>query len=551
MHMYDCRHRSIRFDVERGTPEESGGVMSLGGVWDGLDVQGLAVERRATTPARVSVIIVNYRGADDTIACVEGLADLDWPREQLEVIVVDNASGDGSVERIRAAAPDVTLDRVEEEHRVRGWMQPGGRGGDRRVPRVPQQRRPSRCRTGSSRRSPMLERRAGVACVASRVLDWEGTEIDFAAASMSFYGHGFKMHAGDPDVAAHDEEADVLFASGAAMVIDAGVFDRVGRLRRALLHVLRGRRPRVAALAPRVRGPVRPRVVRLPPAPRVDVDASASWREHYLLERNALFTIYKNYDDENLRAVLPAALTLTIGRSVVRGGDDPHMLEVSKAVADEPTTAFVHKETLAGPFAVDAFLSELDDLTDHAARAPGGAATSRRRDPAVVPPAVPPQLRPAAPSATGTLLRCPPSASRTASRRRRRILVATGDSLQPAMAGPAIRAWQIARALSREHDVELVSTTKCEDLSHPDFRVRKVNGHQFRKLVDWCDIVIFQGYIMFENPAIAKSSKVVVADIYDPFHLEQLEQTARSRPGRPSQRRAFGDRRAQRAARAG
>ncbi len=46
-----------------------------------------------------------------------------------------------------------------------------------------------------------------------------------------------------------------------------------------------------------------------------------------------------------------------------------------------------------------------------------------------------------------------------------------------------------------------------------------------RKLVDWCDIVIFQGYIMFENPSIAKSNKVVVADIYDPFHLEQLEQT--------------------------
>ena len=46
------------------------------------------------------------------------------------------------------------------------------------------------------------------------------------------------------------------------------------------------------------------------------------------------------------------------------------------------------------------------------------------------------------------------------------------------MAGPAIRAWQIARALSREHDVELVSTTQCEGLTHPDFRVRKVNGHR-------------------------------------------------------------------------
>ena len=45
-----------------------------------------------------------------------------------------------------------------------------------------------------------------------------------------------------------------------------------------------------------------------------------------------------------------------------------------------------------------------------------------------------------------------------------------------------------------------------------------------KKLVDWADVVIFQGYIMFENPVIAASNKVVVADIYDPFHLEQLEQ---------------------------
>jgi ABC-type polysaccharide/polyol phosphate transport system ATPase subunit len=41
LHMYDCRHRSFRFDVERGHPEESGGVTSLGGVWGGLEVRGL------------------------------------------------------------------------------------------------------------------------------------------------------------------------------------------------------------------------------------------------------------------------------------------------------------------------------------------------------------------------------------------------------------------------------------------------------------------------------------------------------------------------------
>jgi hypothetical protein len=40
LHMFDCRHRSFRFDVERGSPEEQGGVMSLGGEWAGLDVKG-------------------------------------------------------------------------------------------------------------------------------------------------------------------------------------------------------------------------------------------------------------------------------------------------------------------------------------------------------------------------------------------------------------------------------------------------------------------------------------------------------------------------------
>ena len=41
MHMFDCRHRAFRFDVERGTPQESVGVVSLGGEWGGLDVRGL------------------------------------------------------------------------------------------------------------------------------------------------------------------------------------------------------------------------------------------------------------------------------------------------------------------------------------------------------------------------------------------------------------------------------------------------------------------------------------------------------------------------------
>ena len=53
----------------------------------------------------VSIVIVNFRRPADTIACLESLRVLAWPSEKLEIVVVDNASGDGSAARIRAGLP--------------------------------------------------------------------------------------------------------------------------------------------------------------------------------------------------------------------------------------------------------------------------------------------------------------------------------------------------------------------------------------------------------------------------------------------------------------
>jgi glycosyltransferase involved in cell wall biosynthesis len=107
---------------------------------------------------------------------------------------------------------------------------------------------------------------------------------------------------------------------------------------------------------------------------------------------------------------------------------------------------------------------------------------------------------------------------------RRKILVATGDVLEAKMAGPAIRAWQIAIALSREHEVRLVSTLAC-DLTHPDFAAGFADASTLPDLVAQCDIIVFQGNLMAQHPAVRTTSNVVVVDIYDPFHLEVLEQS--------------------------
>ena len=69
-----------------------------------------------------------------------------------------------------------------------------------------------------------------------------------------------------------------------------------------------------------------------------------------------------------------------------------------------------------------------------------------------------------------------------------------------------------------------MTTIECRDISHPDFHVRKVTDAELNELVAWSDVTIFQGYLMNQHPVLLHTKKIVIADIYDPFHLEQLEQ---------------------------
>jgi GT2 family glycosyltransferase len=54
----------------------------------------------------VAIVILNWNGAQDTLACLNSLEELQYPAH---VIVVDNASSDDSISRLRAAHPDLDL----------------------------------------------------------------------------------------------------------------------------------------------------------------------------------------------------------------------------------------------------------------------------------------------------------------------------------------------------------------------------------------------------------------------------------------------------------
>jgi hypothetical protein len=58
---------------------------------------------------RVAIVVLTYNGVEDTLACLGSLERINYPHERYEVVVVDNASSDGTVARVRAEFPTATL----------------------------------------------------------------------------------------------------------------------------------------------------------------------------------------------------------------------------------------------------------------------------------------------------------------------------------------------------------------------------------------------------------------------------------------------------------
>lgn len=103
-----------------------------------------------------------------------------------------------------------------------------------------------------------------------------------------------------------------------------------------------------------------------------------------------------------------------------------------------------------------------------------------------------------------------------------RILVVTLDTLAERMAGPAIRAWEIASALAPEHEVQLLTFGSC-DRPGEGFTTAHTTVGEFRAQVEASDVVVVQGFVVATFPWLQSAEQVLVIDLYDPFHLESLE----------------------------
>lgn len=103
-----------------------------------------------------------------------------------------------------------------------------------------------------------------------------------------------------------------------------------------------------------------------------------------------------------------------------------------------------------------------------------------------------------------------------------RVLVVTTDPLGERMPGPAIRAWHLAEVLAAEHEVTLVSAVACER-RHPRMEVCFGDEDAITDLARRADVVVAPGSVVRRYPGIAGADVPLVVDIYDPYHLENLE----------------------------
>lgn len=470
----------------------------------------------------VSVVLVNFRGTDDTLTCIRELEQVAWPQNRLEIIVVENGSGDDSFERLKAGNTSATIIRSTENLGFTGGCNLGVENASGSVVAfLNNDARPDARWIAEA--MAVLDADEGIGAVASKVLDWEGVDIDFADAAVTWYGMGYKPTAGRPDDGTHDEARDVLFGTGAALFVRTEAFRALGGFddRYFMFYddVDLGWRLNLAGW----------RVRYVPESlafhkHHASMNKFGDFRETYLLERNALYTLYKNLDDETLASVFPAALALAVRRAVARGGLDSEMLDIRRAGGDAEFDMPVSKTTMAGIFGIDRLVENIPSLTETRREIQASRVVSDRelvglfgnRDE----PAYPIEDYLAGYDKLVASL----DPMRVSGRRR--VLVITGDAIGDRMAGPAIRAWNIAELLSEEHDVRLLSLSKALDRGQSFELATASHRHQstMKPHEEWADIIVVQGHALNLFPVLETTDKIVVVDVYDPLHLEQLEQ---------------------------
>jgi GT2 family glycosyltransferase len=273
----------------------------------------------------VSIVVLNWNGKRHLSACLESLLHLDYPASKLEILLCDNGSADGSVDFVKRRFPSVTVVALDHNY--------GFAEGNNRAAKVAKGEWLGFLNNDmwvelswlKNLIAPLSEQ-PHLACLASRIVNWDGSAVDFVGGGVCFHGHAYQLDQGEVS-SIHDKARRLLFACGGAMLIKRELFLEMDGFDSSFFAFFED-----VDLGWRLN--LLGHDVWYTP------EASAHHRHHgtaghiephqlgVLYERNALAMIYKCFDDENLAAVLPLALLLLNERALQSGAVDRRAFEI-------------------------------------------------------------------------------------------------------------------------------------------------------------------------------------------------------------------------------
>ena len=264
---------------------------------------------------RVSILLLSWNGREHLGPCLAALAAQRAAGVEVETLLLDNGSTDGSADWVRAHHPGVRL--VESPTNL------GFCAGNNRLAELA---------TGDALVLLNNDTRAepdwlaalvdawraapdDVAAVGGRIVDWEAERLDFGRGLMTFDGHAFQLDFRRPLGAARQPRAgeELFFACGGNLIVGREAFRSAGgfdpRYFAYLEDVDLGWRLWAAGA----------RILACPEATvrhrsSATSDRLGHFHRGFLFERNALRTVHKNLEPELWRELMPAILLTFLTR---------------------------------------------------------------------------------------------------------------------------------------------------------------------------------------------------------------------------------------------
>ena len=483
----------------------------------------------------MSVIVVNLNGRALLGECLSSIAAQEHAAAQ--VILVDNGSTDDSVDFVHHTFPAVQVIEAGRNLGFAAGCNLGARyaageflaflNNDARAD-------PGwlRAMVDAARADP------AIACVGAKILNQEGQAIDFVGTGMTLSGRGFQIDEGMPATLDwYDEPREVLAPCGGAMLIRRDLFWQMGGFDDEFMayyeDVDLGWRLWLSGYQ-----------VWLAPAAVVyhrkhQTGAGFPVEQRYTLsEVNALRMLIKNLDDKNLARALPFALFMGVKRSVEQAGLDRASYGFGAAAQPGPPAgewapeARMTRVAAAYLVAIDQIGEELPQLLEARQRVQSTRRVSDQEILARFPmqaghPIFPWRRYNVVQDQLAKSLGVPPVLQ---PKHGSRLLIVTHETIGPRMAGPGIRAWEMACALAERFEVLLAAPG--EPQRHHD-KVRLM-GYEpndprhtlLRSYLANAGAVLVMGPLLTKLSPLQDLGKPTIVDMYDPFELEKLTHSA-------------------------